>query len=317
MVADLAGLGTIAVKAMRDRGYPMEFASAVTLASSVVAPIIPPSIALILYAFLSDTSVARLFLAGVVPGLLVGGSLLAFNRLLAFRYDFPTVTRAPRRIVVRRAVHGLAALVAPAIILLSIIGGFVTATEAGVLACGYSLLIGMVYRTLTFAKVWQALTDTVLMTAVVMMIIGFSTAMSWLLAIEQAPQAAGAALLAITETRWVFLCLLLLFLTVVGCLIEGVPAMLILVPMLLPICDRFGVDRVQFGLIFTMSIVYGIATPPMGIGLYIMSEVSGVRFDRLTRAVLPFLLPLFIVLILVTFFPLVTLWLPNAVMGPR
>ncbi len=314
-VADCAGLGTVEIRAMRERGYPADFAAAITVASAVVGPIIPPSISLVIYAFLSNTSVARLFLAGIIPGLVIGAALMIFNRIIAIRRDFPREKRASLRQIGSTAVDGVLALIAPGIILGAIITGYTTATEAGVLACAYSLLIGLIYRTLTWESLWKALTDTMLITAVIMIIIGYSTVMGWLLAIEQIPQQLAEAVLLTTENRHVFLGMLIIFLLLIGAVVEGVPAKLILVPMLLPIIDQFGIDRVHFGLIITFALLIGIATPPMGIGLYIMVEVGKVSFEKVTMAVLPFLIPLILVLLLITFFPPLTLWLPNYIMG--
>ncbi len=315
-VADAAGLGTIEIKAMRERGYRPEFAAAVTVCSSVVGPLIPPSIGLVIYAFLAQQSVARMFLAGLVPGILVGIALMMFNRLLAIRENFPVEPKASLSEVVSHATDGILALVAPAIILGSILFGFVTATEAGVLACLYSMALGVWYRTLTLERLWSALTDTMMMTTVIMIIIGFSIAMGWLLAIEQVPQHLGDWLFAYTDSKHVFLALLLVFILLIGCVVEGVPAKLMLVPMLLPVIDAYGIDRVHFGIILQLGLLIGIATPPMGIGLYIMVEVGKVPFERVTMAVIPFLIPLIAVLILLTYIPELTVWLPDLVLGP-
>ncbi|NKB60437.1 MAG: TRAP transporter large permease subunit [Alphaproteobacteria bacterium] len=316
-VADCAGLGAIEIKAMRERGYKPEFAAAITVCSAVIGPLIPPSIGLVIYAFLAQQSVERMFLAGVVPGVLVGVTLMACNRILATRHDFPTQARAPLKMVLRTAVDGIFALVAPAIIVGSILTGWVTATEAGVLACLYAIALGVfVYRTLTFARLWTALTETMLMTSVIMIIIGFSIAMGWLLAIDQIPQKLGETIFALTDDKNVFLGLVLIFVLLVGTVVEGVPAKLLLVPMLLPVVDSYGVDRVHFGLIIQLSLLMGIATPPMGIGLYIMVEVGKVRFEKVSLAVLPFLIPLMLALLLITYVPDLVLWLPNLVLGP-
>ena len=218
--------------------------------------------------------------------------------------------------MVSTGIDGVLALVAPGIILGSILGGIVTATEAGVLACLYCLVLGVVYRSLTWARLWKALTDTMLMTSVIMIIIGFSIAMGWLLAIEQVPQKLGDAIFALTESRAVFLALMIVFVLLIGCVVEGVPAKLMLVPMLLPVIDSFGVDRVHFGIVLQLALLIGIATPPMGIGLYIMVEVGKVPFEKVTMAVIPFLIPLIVVLILITYVPALTLWLPDLVLGP-
>jgi len=316
-VADVAGLGMIEIKAMRERGYPAPFAAAVTAASAIVGPIIPPSISLVIYAFLSNTSVARLFLAGIVPGVLIGIALMIFNRVLAIRHDFPREERASLQTIGRTAVDGVAALVAPGIILAAMLTGTTTATEAGVLACGYSLLLGVLYRTITWRALWTALTETMTITSVIMIIIGFSHVMGWLLAIEQVPQELAAMVLDATTNKTVFLAILIAFLLFIGCFVEGVPAKLILVPVLLPLIDQFGVDRIHFGLIITMALLIGIVTPPMGIALYIVAEVGKVKFEEVALAVVPFFIPLIITLLLVTYVPALTLWLPDLVMGPR
>lgn len=316
-VADAAGLGTIEIKAMKERGYRAEFAAAVTVCSSVVGPLIPPSIGLVIYAFLSQQSVERMFLAGLVPGVLVGLSLMAFNRFLAIRENFPVEPKATRAEVKAHAVDGFLALVAPGIILGSILFGLVTATEAGVLACLYSIILGIAYRSLTFASFWKALTDTMLMTTVIMIIIGFSIAMGWLLAIQQVPQQLGDALFSLTENKQVFLALMMIFILLIGCVVEGVPAKLMLVPMLLPVIDAYGVDRVHFGIILQLGLLIGIVTPPMGIGLYIMVEVGKVPFEKVAIACLPFLVPLMLVWVALTFVPGLSLWLPNLILGPQ
>ncbi|MEQ8340141.1 TRAP transporter large permease [Marinovum algicola] len=316
-VADCAGLGAIEIKAMRERGYKADFAAAITVASSVIGPLIPPSIGLVIYAFLAQQSIERMFLAGLVPGLTVGLALMIYVRLRAGFEQFPTQPRATPRQVVGTARHGFAALIAPGIILGSILFGFVTATEAGVLACLYCIGLGIWYRELTLRNFVQALSDTAMMTSVIMIIIAFSIAMGWLLAIDQTPQKLADWTFSLTESRHVFLALLLIFIVLVGCVVEGVPAKLILVPTLLPLIDAYGIDRVHFGIIIQLGLLIGIATPPMGIGLYIVSEVGRVRFERVTLAVLPMLLPLFAVLILLTYVPQIVTFLPNLVLGPQ
>lgn len=316
-VADCAGLGAIEIKAMRERGYKADFAAAVTVASAVIGPLIPPSIGLVIYAFLAQQSIERMFLAGLIPGITVGLALMIYVRIRAHFQDFPTQERATPREVVGTAKHGFLALIAPAIILGSIFFGFVTATEAGVLACLYCISLGIWYKELTWARFYQALTDSAMMTALIMVIISFSIAMGWLLAIEQAPQKIAEHIFSFTDNKNVFLALLLVFIILVGCVVEGVPAKLILVPTLLPVIDAYGIDRVHFGIIMQLGLLIGIATPPMGIGLYIVSEVGRVKFEAVTMAVLPFLLPLFAVLILLTYVPGVVTFLPDLMLGPN
>lgn len=316
-VADCAGLGVIAVPAMEKRGYTRPFAGAITVAASVIGPIIPPSIPFVIYAYIAETSVGRMFLGGIIPGFIVGLALIFTNYLLSFRYGFPKEHRAPLRQVFRSALDGIAALVAPLIIVGSILTGVVTANESGALAALYVLVQGFLYRSLTWQKIWLALRDTVIMTTVIMFIIGFSTAMGWMFAFEQAPQKIAQAMLSLTTNKYVFLFLLILFLVVLGCVLEGIPAMLITLPLLLPLADQFGIDRVHFGLIVVYGLLIGIATPPMGIGLYIMVEIAKVSFEEMVVAVLPFLVTLAIVLLLFTYVPEITTFLPNLLMGAQ
>ncbi|TYB90206.1 TRAP transporter large permease [Oceaniovalibus sp. ACAM 378] len=316
-VADCAGLGAIEIKAMREAGYKPAFAAAITVASSVIGPLIPPSIGLVIYAFLAQQSIERMFLAGLIPGLIVGLALMIYVRILAEFRDFPTQKRATVQEVTHTARHGFAALMAPAIILGSIMFGFVTATEAGVLACLYCIILGIWYKELTWKGFFDALSDTAMVTAVIMIIIAFSIAMGWLLAIDQTPQKLAEWTFSMTDNRNVFLGLLLVFIILVGCVVEGVPAKLILVPTLLPLIDAYGIDRVHFGIIIQLGLLIGIATPPMGIGLYIVSEVGRVPFEKVTMAVLPMLVPLIVVLILLTYVPAVSTFLPDLVLGKQ
>ena len=185
------------------------------------------------------------------------------------------------------------------------------------LACLYCILLGVWYRELTVKKFFQALTDSAMMTAVIMIIIAFSIAMGWLLAIDQTPQKMANATFALTEDKNVFLALLLVFIILVGCVVEGVPAKLILVPTLLPVIDAYGIDRVHFGIIMQLGLLIGIATPPMGVGLFIVAEIARVPFERVTMATIPFLVPLVLVLMLITYVPGFSLWLPDLILGPE
>ncbi|MER5172401.1 TRAP transporter large permease [Thioclava sp. GXIMD2076] len=315
--ADIAGLGQLEVRAMRERGYSPEFSAALTVATSLVGPIVPPSISLIVYAWLANESVARLFLAGIVPGILVALSFILYIRVVSTWTPMPRENRATLRQVGTSAMEGIPALIAPGIILGAIVFGFATATEAGVIACGYSILIGLFYRSLTARGIWDALASSARLSALIMMIIGFSQIMGWLFAFEQVPQAFASGLLEAINQRWVFMVFTIVLLVIIGCFMEASPAKIILLPLLLPAADAFGIDRVQFGMVITLALLLGIATPPLGVGLYLMSAVSGVKFERLSVAILPLMIPPIIVLILIASFPQITLWLPDLVMGPK
>ena len=315
--ADMAGLGTVEIKAMREQGYPPDYAAAVTLASGLIGPIIPPSIALVVYGFLADESVGRLFLAGVIPGVLVGLSLMIFNRIAARKFDLPLTPKASFGEMKSKAKQGILALIAPIIILSSIIFGLTSPTEAGVLACAYAFVVGIMLNTMNLSKIQKAFIDTTLMTGTIMIIVGFSIVMGWIFTIEGIPQQMAQAFLSITSDWRVFLLLVIVLLLVLGCVVENIPLKLMLVPVLLPIVDQYGIDRVHFGLVLTLAVLMAHATPPLGLGLYIMTSVSGVPFERIVIAVLPFLIPLFTVLLMITFLPEIVLFLPDLIMGPK
>jgi tripartite ATP-independent transporter DctM subunit len=314
-VADIAGLGAVEIKAMRERGYTASFSSAITVVSAIVAPFIPPSVPLVVYAFLSNTSVARMFLAGVVPGLLIAVSLMIFNRILATRIDFPQQEKASLPEIGRHVVSGCLALIAPAIIMGGILTGTTTASEAGVLASGYIILLGAFFRSLTWKALWTALTETVLITAMIMMIIGFAGSIGWLLAIEQIPQDMARSLPELVDSRLMFFLVVMGLVLILGCFIDGVTIKLLLVPILLPLVDAYGIDRVHFGIVLQMSLILGIATPPLGIGLFIAARLSGASLESIVKSTLPYFIPLLIVLFLLLSIPQISLWLPNLVLG--
>ncbi|MEO3388350.1 TRAP transporter large permease [Mesorhizobium sp. CAU 1741] len=316
-VADIAGLGAVEIKAMRENGYKASFAGAITVVSSIVAPFIPPSVPLVVYAFLSNTSVARMFLAGIVPAFLIAGALMLFNRFLATRQEFPQQPRASLKEIWGHAITGAAALMAPGIIMIGILTGTTTASEAGVLACSYIILLGIIFRSISWKAVWEATTETMLITSMIMIIIGFANSMGWLLAIEQIPQTLAASIPDLVESTLFFLVVVMASVLILGCFIDGVTIKLLLVPILLPLVDTYGIDRVHFGIVLQMSIILGIVTPPLGIGLYIVSRIAAIPVEDVVRSVIPYFLPLGIVLFLLAAIPQISLWLPNLIMGPQ
>lgn len=316
-VADCAALGTIEVDAMRKRGYPPEFAAALTASSSIVGPIFPPSIPLLIYAYVASASVGRLFLAGIVPALLLVATLMVFVRVVAGRRKFPREPRASRGEVLSSAVDGLLTLLAPLIILGAMLTGFTTASEAGVIACVYALGLGLWYRTLTFARFVGALRDTAYLSAIVLLMIGFSTAIAWIMAFDQVPQALADLVLTRVDADWQFVLIYIAFFIVLGCVFDSLSAMIILMPIVLPIIDGFGIDRVHFGVVTVLTLMVGILTPPLGIALYVMMDVAKLPFETIARATLPFLLPIVLVILVIAFVPQISLFLPDLLMGPE
>jgi C4-dicarboxylate transporter, DctM subunit len=316
-LADAAGLGTIEMKAMTDAGYRRRFSAAVTLASSTIGPIIPPSIVMIIYASEAQVSVARLFLAGVLPGILIGLILMSVIFWLAItgRESCPRTEWPGIGVVFKSFIQNIFALISPAIILWGMIGGVVTPTEAGVLAVFYSILVGLFYREITWIGIQKAIRESVVSTCVVMFIISTATVMGWILTSERVPHLLAEGLSSITSNKFITLLLLNLLILLLGCVLETLPALLICTPVLLPVAQSVGIDPIHFGIILCFNLIVGMITPPMGIGLYVMVAVAKLRFEEITRASMPFLVVLLFALVIITFIPGLSLWLPDFLLG--
>ena len=315
-VADAAGLGTIEIKAMTRAGYALPFSAAVTLASSTIGPIIPPSIMMVIYALTASVSIAEIFVAGLLPGILIALVLMVtiYVRVASGRQTCPDpVPFSWRRLAVTGR-DGILALVAPIIILWGMVGGVVTPTEAGALAVGYSLLIGLVYRNFDFAAVRVVLRESVLATALIMYITAASSVMSWVLVNEGTAHMLTAWLTGLTDSPILFLLVVNILLLLVGAILETLPAMLITVPILLPSVHALGIDPVHFGVVVIFNLLIGIITPPMGIGLYILMSISRVGYGELVRASWPFLVTMILALIALTYVPDISLLLPEALL---
>lgn len=312
-VADAAALGSIAMKEMPRAGYSAPFAAAIVMSISTLGAIIPPSIMMVVYAIMADVSVARLFLAGVVPGILIA---LSISGLIAvygvFRLTpMPDPPAFDGKRLLRTTRSALLALFAPLVILRGMSTGLVTPTEAGVLASLYSLLVGAIERTISFRAVYTALRDTVESSAHILFLIAASSALSYIFVSQgtaaQITQTFSSADLSAAS----FLIVASIALLLIGCLIETMPALLISVPLLLPTATQLGIDPVHFGVLAIFNLLIGIMTPPMGIGLFVLSSVSRIRFGVLAVAALPFVGLLIGMLMLLTFAPQLTLWLPD------
>jgi tripartite ATP-independent transporter DctM subunit len=318
-IADCAGLGKIEMKAMSERGYKKNFSAAITLASSACGPIIPPSIPMVIYAVMAGASVGRLFLAGVIPGILIGISLMVMNYIFSFTMkDFPPPEkRISFSHLMKSFSSGIFALFTPIIVVGGLVGGITTAEEAGILAAMYTLVMGLVFQgpSKIIKMLPKALFDTAIDTVVIVFIISTASAMGWLIALERIPLMVANTFLVITNNPYVFLLLVNLFLLFLGMIMSATPILLIMIPILVPLATQLGIDKIQFGVIMVYNLVIGIATPPVGLGLYIMARVANIRFEEIVKAVLPFLIPLIIVLILITYIPQITLFLPNLLMG--
>ncbi len=318
-LADLAGLGTVEMRAMRKGGYPLNVAAAVTLASCTIGPIIPPSIVLIVYGLATDTSIGRLFLGGIIPGFIIGLITMVWISLWV-RFK-KTSWGQPEPFVVSDVWStfkgGALALFSPVLIIGALVLGVSTPTEVGVIAAIYALFVGIIYRDLTWKKLLECIVESMQTTAIIMYIVAVSIVMGWIITMERLPHEAAKAIQLYIEHPLLALLIINVFLILVGMFLETLPAILILSPILLPILAPFGIDQVHFGVIICFNLIIGIITPPMGIGLFVAARVADTTPELVLKATIPFLIPLLFGLAIVTAFPILTLWLPDLVFGPR
>ena len=318
-LADLAGLGTVEMRAMRKGGYPLNVAAAVTLASCTIGPIIPPSIVLIVYGLATDTSIGRLFLGGIIPGFIIGLITMVWISLWV-RFK-KTSWGQPEPFVVSDVWStfkgGALALFSPVLIIGALVLGVSTPTEVGVIAATYALFVGIIYRDLTWKKLLDCIVESMQTTAIIMYIVAVSIVMGWIITMERLPHEAAKAIQLYIEHPLLALLIINVFLILVGMFLETLPAILILSPILLPILAPFGIDQVHFGVIICFNLIIGIITPPMGIGLFVAARVADTTPELVLKATMPFLIPLLFGLAIVTAFPILTLWLPDLVFGPR
>ncbi len=313
-VADAAGTGAIEIRAMRRAGYRPETAAAINAAAATIGPIIPPSLPMVIYGVTADVSIGRLFLAGFIPGILMGISLMVMVAAVARREGFRRQTFAGFRDIWRSFCDGFFALMAPVILLGGMFGGFVTPTEAAAVATLYALLLGLVvYRTLDIRALPRILVESAETTGLVMALVMVAGALGWCMSISRLPQTITPALLTAIREPLVFLVVCNLILLLVGCFMETLAALLLLIPILAPAANGFGVDPIQFGLIMIFNLILGTIHPPVGVVLFITSRIAGISYETMSRAILPWLVPLLVVLALITVWPPLTMWLPNLV----
>ena len=312
-VADTSALGSMLIPAMEKQGYTRRFAAAITAASSVIGPIIPPSGIMIIYAYVMGESVAALFLAGIVPGILVGVGLMMMVGFMANRYQFPVATaRATWREKGRSFARAFFPLMTPVIILGGILLGVFTPTEAAAIAVFYALIIGLyVLKTLKWRELPAILSKAAMTSSVVLLLVGAAMAFKTVVSLSHTPEALAAFILGLSDNPLILLFLINILLFIVGMFLDAGPAIIILGPILGPIFVDLGIHPVHFAIIMSVNLTVGLATPPMGLVLFVASSVSGERVQKIAKTILPFLAVEVVVIFLITYFPAISMTIPR------
>ena len=312
-VADAAGLGVVEIQAMTKAGYSTSFSAAITAVSSTIGPIIPPSIPFVIYGSLMNVSVGDLFLAGIIPGLLMGFALMAVIALVAKRQNLPRMAARPSgREALRVLGAGLPALVMPPLIVGGILRGWFTPTEAAVAASIYALFLGaVVYRELRWGDLYAVLWDSAKQTVQVMFIIASAAPFGWVLIQQQIPNAIINAILHVSSTPWVVLLMVNVILLIMGMFIEGIAIMIITFPIFMPLIQQIHVDPTHFGVIVVLNLMIGLVTPPVGMCLYAVSAISNVDMWEMFAEMWPYVVALVFVLLIVTYAPDLVMYLPR------
>ncbi len=311
-VADAAGLGMIEIKAMKENGYSAEFAVGISAASSLLGPILPPSLPLVIYGVTANASIGQLFAAGIIPGVILAVSLMIMVSVYARIYKLPRDARFSPINMLYAFRRAFLPLMLPVLLIGGMRVGAFTPTEGAVAACAYALFLGVVvYRTLSLKAFVKVSIETIEVSAVILLILAGSEIFGWLITTTRISDQIADMVYAVSQQRWVILLLLNVVLLLLGLALEPVPLILILTPVLMPLIERIGVDPVHFGIIMVINLMIGLLTPPVGIVTMILGRIAGITFQQASRAVLPFLVPLFVTLGLVTFWPEMVLYLPT------
>jgi len=318
-VSDAAGLGQIELQAMSENGYDTEFSVGITAASSTIGPIFPPSVPMVVYSLISGASVGYLFIGGVVPGLLMTLTLMIMVTYISkkrhyFRYEKPSLKQFLANFI-KELMNVFLPLLTPVILLSGIWGGFFTPTEAAVVAFTYAFILSyFVYKETNFRGLLKVFIETGRETASIGFIICASSFYGWVLARSGVTTQLGEAIGSISSSPLAILLIINLFLLLIGCFMEPTSAILVIGPILMPIVTKYGIDPVHFGVMMVLNLMIGLLTPPFGVVLFIMQNISGLPFTKVIKGTLPFMVPLFIVLLLITVYPNIVLLLPRLLM---
>ncbi len=312
-IADMAGTGRISILMMtRNNRYTVSYAAAITAASAVIGPIIPPSIPMVLYALVSDASVGYLFIGGIIPGLLMALAQMAINTIQAHRYNFPVEAPIPLREWPCITATAMPALLMPVILLGGIYSGIVTPTEAAAVAAAYAFLVAVVwYRNISMQDTYLAVLNSARSTAAIGMLIAGALVFNYVVTIEQIPETVRGLLSSYDFSAAMFLLWVNIILLALGCLLEGSTVILVILPIFIPTATALGIDLVHFGVMAVFNIMIGLITPPYGLLLFISSAISGAPLWSIIRDTFPFVVAMLVALAIITFVPETVLWLPR------
>ncbi|MEQ8556478.1 MAG: TRAP transporter large permease [Cyclobacteriaceae bacterium] len=313
-VSDASSIGAVMIPAMKKEGYDGAFSCAVTASSSTVGPIIPPSVPMIIAATLTGLSVGRLFLAGAVPGFMLGFGMIAVSYVIARKKGYPKHERSSFAQIGKGFIDTFWSLLMSFIVLFGIIGGVFTPTEASVVAVLYAMMVGIFYKKLNFKNLPKILLESMKLSASLMVLVGFANLFGWIMIIERVPQSISDGLLGFSDNKYVILLLINITLIFIGTFMETIAALLVMFPILLKVAMSVGVDPVHFAVIAVLNLIIGLTTPPIGICLFVTSSIGKTSIAQVARANIPFLLLSLIVLTLVTLFPEISLFLPSLFM---
>ena len=314
-LADAGGLGQLEIKAMRDAGYDDDICGGITAASCIIGPLVPPSIAMIIYGVIANESIAKLFIAGFVPGVLVTIALMTMNYWVSKKRDYPRTPKATRAQLCTSFKESIWAILTPVLIIGGIFSGLFTPTEAAVFAAAYSIIVGkFVYKELTLHSLFKSCVEAISITGVTALMVMTVTFFGDMIAREQVAMRIGEMFMSVADSPLMVLVMINLLLLFLGMFIDALALQFLVLPMLIPIAQQFGIDLVFFGVMTTLNMMIGILTPPMGMALFVVARVGNMSVSTVTKGVLPFLVPIFITLVMITIFPQIITFIPNLLM---
>jgi len=310
-VADAAGLGALEIRAMRDKGYPLPYSTGITGASSIIGPIIPPSVAMVIYGWLGDVSVGALFIGGLIPGILLGLALMIMTVVLSYRVSMPMQARPPITESLKLSKRAVLSLMTPVIIVGGIWSGIFTPTESGAVASAYAIVLGtFVYRELGLKELLDVFKHTIEFTAVILFIISIAGLYGWLLVRLQIPMSLAENVVRLTANPTLLLLMLVIFFLLIGCFMSVIESVLIFTPIMVPMVKMMGIDPLFFGVIMVISLSVGVITPPFGNVIYVLVAITDQSFEAVVKALIPFLIPILATILILILVPELVTYLP-------